>query len=659
MLFQIKKLVLWSRNPTRDPRVLEFSEGMVNVITGASKTGKSAVIPIIDYCLGSEHCAVPVRTIRDACSWFGIVVATSEGEKLLARREPGDQQSTGDMYLLEGRQIRIPRNAPDKNTTADAVKGVLDRLAGLSNLSFDPTGPTAGFRGRPSFRDLLAFTFQPQNIVANPNVLFFRADTTEHRQKLETIFPYVLGALTPDLLAKQWELEEVQRELRRKERELAARTQATEIWRAELASWLSEARDFGLATAESVGAATDEKEMLDLLRGVVAKSSMDVSLSAASVDAGAREAVDLQTEESAAALELSQVRQRLDRMVSLRANVDEYTGALNKQRERLELSRWFREIAAKDERCPVCGGAFDEPHAELDALCDALALVEASARQMTPVPAAFDRELATVRDEVRRLTDRLQAVRVRKRALLTRSTQAQQAQRHSTGVDRFIGRTEQALRMFSARAAGGNLEGDIDRLRSEAEALRSTLASAQIYARQRAALARVSNFMARLLPSLDAEKPNDPTELDLADLTIRVTSDSGRKDYLWELGSGANWLSYHVASLVALHQLFLEQSGNPVPAFLVFDQPSQVYFPQILARGSKADEDPKLNDEDVRAIRKVFLSLGQAVGAAARRLQVLVLDHAGHDVWGNLPGVHLVEEWRSGPKLVPEEWLAK
>ena len=32
-------------------------------------------------------------------------------------------------------------------------------------------------------------------------VLFFNADTTEHREKLKAIFPYVLGALTPEMLA--------------------------------------------------------------------------------------------------------------------------------------------------------------------------------------------------------------------------------------------------------------------------------------------------------------------------------------------------------------------------------------------------------------------------------------------------------------------------
>ncbi|EYF00025.1 hypothetical protein [Chondromyces apiculatus] len=33
------------------------------------------------------------------------------------------------------------------------------------------------------------------------------------------------------------------------------------------------------------------------------------------------------------------------------------------------------------------------------------------------------------------------------------------------------------------------------------------------------------------------------SELNIDDLTIRVTGSSGRPDFLWEIGSGANWLS--------------------------------------------------------------------------------------------------------------------
>ena len=66
-----------------------------------------------------------------------------------------------------------------------------------------------------------------------------------------------------------------------------------------------------------------------------------------------------------------------------------------------------------------------------------------------------------------------------------------------------------------------------------------------------------------------------------------MTGSSGRPDFLWEIGSGANWLSYHVASMIGLHELFLSQRGNPVPSMLILDQPSQVYFPRTLARMMK------------------------------------------------------------------------
>jgi hypothetical protein len=181
MQFQILKLVLWSK-AGHPPREVPFEPSSVNVISGASKTGKSAVIPIIDYCLASSKCSIPVGVIREACSWFGIVVDTLEGQKLLARKEPGDARQSGDMFILEGDEIEIPANIKEKNTSVEAVKRKLDVLAGLSSLGTNPDSES-GYSARVSFRDLLAFIFQPQYIVANPMVLFFNADTTEHREK--------------------------------------------------------------------------------------------------------------------------------------------------------------------------------------------------------------------------------------------------------------------------------------------------------------------------------------------------------------------------------------------------------------------------------------------------------------------------------------------
>jgi hypothetical protein len=657
MHLQLKRLVLWPRNEKLDPRVVSFAEGKLNVITGASKTGKTAVIPIIDYCLGSERCAVPVTTIRDACSWFGAVITTSEGEKLLARREPGGQQSTGEMFLLEGKTVEIPHSVHEKNTNVDAVKRMLDKLAGLSNLGFDPTGLTGGFKGRPSFRDLLAFAFQPQNIVANPDVLFFKADTLEHKEKLRTIFPYVLGAVTPDVLARRWEIEQLVRELRRKERELEVQRTASARWRAELQNWVSEARDLGLLAPEMAAPGHGEQELLALLEAITTKTSADAQVSGSALDAAATETAALDKEEGEVSLQLAEVKMRLDNMTKLQSVVSDYTGALKKQRDRLQLSRWLRDLAVTTQAsCPVCGGAFDHANGELDALCDALANVEATARQLEPVPAAFDREFVQVRTQVRRFTDSLKGVRARKQAAEARSKRIQDERWRRAAIDRFLGRMEQALLVLKAPEGDPAFAAEVVELKARLEQLRAGLSDGAARDRQKAALARVSATMARLLPGLDSERPNDPAELNIDDLTIRVTGSSGRPDFLWEIGSGANWLSYHVAVMVGLHELFLSQKGNPVPSLLVLDQPSQVYFPRTLAKEAKAGDDPSLGDEDVVAVRKTFVTLATAT-KETKGLQILVLDHAGKDVWGDVD-VQLVEEWRDGKALVPQAWLA-
>lgn len=656
MQLQLKSLILWPRSHQLSPRVVSFEANKLNVITGASKTGKSAVIPIIDYCLGSERCAVPVKIIRDACTWFGVVITTSEGEKLLARREPGDQVSTGDMFLLEGKAVEIPQTIPAKNTNVADVKRMLDKLAGLSNLGFDPSGYAGGFKSRPSFRDLLAFAFQPQNIVANPDVLFFKADTMEHKEKLRTIFPYVLGAMTPEMLARRWEVEQLERELRRKERELTAQRTASIKWRAELASWVSESRVLGLLGSDVVPPDATEHQLLTALENVVAKTSVDAHLSDTAFDMAAREMATLEREESEASLRLAEVRTRLNNMTKLQVAVTDYTDALKKQRDRLHLSRWLRDLARTAEAtCPVCGGDLDHAVCELDALCDALATIEATARQVEPVPAVFDKELVQVRAEARRVTDNLNGIRARRRAIEERSSRLKEDRLNRAAVDRFLGRVEQALKVLKAPEGDPAVAAEVAALKERLEECRKGLSDANARQRQKAALDRVSRTIARFLPRLDSERPNDPAELNIDDLTIRVTGSTGRSDFLWEIGSGANWLSYHVAAMVSLHELFLSQRASPVPSLLVLDQPSQVYFPRTLARDMKEGYDPTIGDEDVAAVRKVFSTLATATSEIAG-LQIIVLDHASKQVWSDVE-LHVVEEWRDGRALVPSTWL--
>ena len=135
---------------------------------------------------------------------------------------------------------------------------------------------------------------------------------------------------------------------------------------------------------------------------------------------------------------------------------------------------------------------------------------------------------------------------------------------------------------------------------------------------------------------------------------------SGRKDYLWEIGSGSNWLSYHISVSLAFQMFFAEQAYSSIPQFIVYDQPSQVYFPSKLAqKEEEKEEDPVLADEDVLAVRKIFETMAYALKEIHSHMQIIVLEHAAESAWGGVENVNLVEEWRQGDnnKLIPKEWL--
>ncbi|WP_394546854.1 DUF3732 domain-containing protein [Pantoea ananatis] len=657
MYFQIRGIILWPRNKIFRPRIIRFELGKVNVISGASRTGKSAVIPIIDYCLGANTCSIPVNTIRKYCEWFGIIVATEQGEKLLARKEPGNQRSTTDMYVLEAEKITsIPRYL-EKNTNVIAVKRMLDDLANLSNLDFSGGDENSGFDGRPAFRDLAAFTFQPQNVVANPDVLFFKTNTYEHREKLRKIFPYLLGAITSELMAKQFELNRHRLFLRRKERELKNVLDVSAQWLADLKSKYSEAQELGLVPKPKEQ--LSRGQMIEHLEEVISRTDLTLKITVSTISDALIELNTLESEERLVSRELTTMRHRLEEMNRLRVGVYQYENALLMQRDRLKISGWLLSNTDNESDCPMCGSHTDTAKQKLQVLVQRLSEVEAAVGADTDkeVPAAFDRELQRVTTEVANTTERLRSIQLRKRTLTSRSKEAREQQFSTRRAERFIGNVESALNLHRKLGRDSELVEEVRKLKEIVQTLEKELCEKDIDMRKDQALRVINTKASNILQGLDVEDPNAPISLEINDLTIKVLGDE-RDDYLSEIGSGSNWLSYHLAVLLSLHQFYLSQKNSPVPSFLILDQPSQVYFPKSTQIQNVNNEDePNLRDEDIEAVRRAFKAMSSVVIKEKGKLQLIVLDHAPREVWGGIDGVEGLPEWRDGIKLVPMEWL--
>jgi len=171
-----------------------------------------------------------------------------------------------------------------------------------------------------------------------------------------------------------------------------------------------------------------------------------------------------------------------------------------------------------------------------------------------------------------------------------------------------------------------------------------------------------------------------------------------KPDYLYEIGSGENWMGYHIAFFLALHEKFLTISQTPVFSFLIVDQPTQVYFPSVetvstydlqksgthnnskitgetpssenISESTEQDIESTIHenandsavrfDNDIKKARRIFEVLSQSVKQAKGLYQIIVTEHADKDVWGDIDMIHEVADWRgegSDRYLVPPEWV--
>lgn len=651
MNFTINSIILWPRNTEHSPRCLSFDSEAVNIITGASRTGKSALIPIIDYCLGSDKCTIPVDIIRDACSWFGVLFDMENEQMLLCRREPGNKGSTDDMFLLRDKEISIPEHI-EKNANVTSIKNMLNELFGMSFLELDSDAGVF----RPSYRDFMAFLFQPQNIVANADVLFYKADTMEHRKKLIDVFPYALGAVTPETLAKRKEIERLSKISERYRRDLEQIKVVAEGWRQEVAGWLTQAHEYGLTdyvTNDTDGFA----RQVDELRIISQKRIADASVASTQVAYLSEDIVVLRQEEQQISSELFAARRRHTEMLQLMQSMGKYDQSLQIQLDRLDISTWIRSNMIERNVLPIFQPSHENVMDDVDALCSAIEQIERTTTEMAVVPAAFEREMQTVQVQIQELTDKLEAIQNRIR-VESQSLVAHREENYTLeSISRFLGRIDSAISTYERIGTDSELQAKLDEVNARIEQLKKEVNEAEIRRKLDYALGYISTEMGKILAQLDVEHPEDPAEFVIKDLTVRVKNQAGRDDYLWEIGSASNWLSYHIALILALHRFFQTKSSVNIPNFIVFDQPSQVYFPRT--RYSPDEAELQLNDDDKNAVRKIFESLSTFVKDAGFGIQIIVTEHADDDIWGNIPDsrIHLIEKWRNNVKLVPVEWL--
>ncbi|MCW8833299.1 MAG: hypothetical protein OQK03_08280 [Colwellia sp.] len=111
----IKKIIIFGKDNQK--RELSLTNGL-NIISGHSKKGKSALIEIVDYCLCATVPSIPKGVISDFAALFCIVLKVDKNFLVIARPNNNDTQSKiyvsleTDVNFLKNFDISYFENQP-------------------------------------------------------------------------------------------------------------------------------------------------------------------------------------------------------------------------------------------------------------------------------------------------------------------------------------------------------------------------------------------------------------------------------------------------------------------------------------------------------------------------------------------------------------------
>jgi len=632
----------------------------VNVITGGSEKGKSTLIAIVDYCLGSSKCRIPTRKIRNYTEWFGLHITLANNQELIiARKEPGELIASGDMFMKEGTNLIVP-NAILGNCNVNEVKTRLNNLAGLSGLNFAEEGSKIGFESHPSFRDFVSFLFQPQYIIANQSSLFYRTDQMAQRQKLISIFNYVLQAVDNTYLELKEELKQIDRDLNDLNKEIDKKTRSINRWIGQLRGYFNQAKEFGMLKddgypEENWGTLDYINKLKKVPEELNSLTSFQVSVDSVAITSN--RISELTSLELNIAYDIQNLKHRQELLNRLIEGNSNYRDDLLQQHGRLKTSSWFNQLLSKhEEECPFCLSKTNNGKKYIAKLIKTNNEIISKGTQLNDNVTVLKGEQRKVSSQIRMLLTRLNEARQELSVLKRSGDEDNKRLNTINSIYRFGGMIETELSNYESYTKDTSAQDEIKKLEARKLAINKQINQDIIDNKVKKSKKIITDAISFYAEKFKAENHAELIQFNEKDLTLTFVSESGRADALYEIGSGSNFMAYHISTILAFHEFFLGRTKHPAPNFVFFDQPTQVYFPET-------DIEISEKSEDVTRVRRIFEVLNEAVKRTKNQLQIIILEHVGEYAWTGFENIIKVKRWRDDESdeddraLIPNSWF--
>ena len=635
---QIRELVLYGYNGK--VRHLPFALGQVNIITGRSKSGKSVVGDIIDYCLGGDSCNIADGVVRDNVAWYGLLLQFEHERVFVARKNPDKgQQTTGVCYIDIGEKIEAPDNCDfSSNTNVSGIEESLTRRIGISeNLNTPPEGqsrlPLAA-----NIRHALYYCFQGQDEIAAKNFLFHHQSDDFITQAIKDTIPYFLGAISEEALTLENERSILKRKLTLEKRKLEENRYLMGGGSERAISLIGEARQAGLIDASTQIDYQNYREMYSVLQ-----TAMNWSPSMIGSNSGMDRLTFLQSKLQEIRDEFDEIGISLDNARKFVGETAGYSGEAQHQKMRLESIGLFEQLTFNPEKCPLCSGTLEQPLPSVEMIKASIVNLDKSIANVTreqPKLRAFISDLEREREKKQ---EEIKALEAEIDGLYQQESERARLRDINARRGKVVGRISLWVESVENDTESEKQEQVVKRIEGRIKESDDILDRDSVEERKQSALSRIQEDMTKWAKALQLEHSDNPYRLDLNKVTV-VVDKPERPVPLKQLGSGSNWVGVHLIAYFALQRFFVN-ANRPVPRFLFLDQPSQVYFPSEL-------DEKQIDWNEVNIMYQFIIDRTIELNG---KLQVIVVDHA--DLKEDSFRQFICENWWPIDKnLVPSDW---
>lgn len=647
MQFKLEKMILIFRDGEK--RDLKFHDG-VNIISGKSQTGKSALIDIIDYCLFSTNCTIPQGVISKNVAIYCIVVWINNKKLILARNKYNASINPGrsKIYYEEKSDLfdtaLITEDYFNKNkyVSIDHFKKYIKILLELTTQEI----PLDDFNDSVlSFRSMTSFMFQHQNLMANKYALFYRLDSFTRVKQTQRDLKIYMDIQNIELLKIEERLDQIKKELKQIKKD-------EKFINKKFNDLINELKTDCITYYGLYGGLDAAKKIYEISRftneDTLNYNEVIKDIKSHRLESNIpKELTKLEEKKDFYFNKINQLSMQLE-------DIKNYEKDLNSTKEILTIDYKISE----ETLCPLCKTKnslnqdkyikakklIKKELLEIETLSPNIVKEKDNIEQELINNKKVFKELNTKFLNMKKQYKNIKKTEEKKEELLKLKTEILSNQKFLNELKKFHDKDKEEL--FSEQKKLIEQKGDFD----------SSTKLKQIEVKISEYINEIINNGFLLENSLG--KPNLYFSIEDFSLYQQLNS---KKIYLSEMGSGSNWLNCHIALMIGLHK-YISFSDAKIPSFLFFDQPSQVYFP---SEEDIKDGDKIIEESDLTTVKKIFKKIIENVNAinsdinCKSKLQLFITDHVNFkEEWFSN---HVIEDgiWSEGNKLVPLKYENK